>query len=144
MNRTKIKLIAVVLWMTVVACASQYAHDPNANTVVTVQYENEPERIILFELGKKTQVECAGKTEKQCAIFLYNSSYQYITEAEEMYQKKYYLSASVSYMQAMTRLVEAEIRLKGSGEETLQKTIKKKINFCRMKVKKMQHLDSLR
>ena len=59
MNKIKLS-IAMVLWFTVVACATHYAVDPNANTVVTVQYDDEPERIVLPEKGCKPQLDCTG------------------------------------------------------------------------------------
>ena len=57
-------------------------------------------------------------------------------------QKELYLSAMVEYMQASSRLIEAEIRLKKAKTESyeaykvvialgLEKQIKNKINFCK-------------
>ena len=140
MNKIKLS-IAMVLWFTVVACATHYAVDPNANTVVTVQYDDEPERIVLPEQGCKPQLDCTDKTEEQCAVALVKDSQKYITEGNKMAQKKHYLSASVEYMQAMSRLVEAEIRLKRvAPQHPLHNEIRKQINYCRIQVKRNQWL----
>lgn len=139
MSKLKIKFITVFLWLTVMACATQFIPDPNANTVVTVQYDDEPERIVVPEEGCKPQLDCTGKTEEQCAIALFEDSQKYIDEGEKMVQKKFYLTASVEYMQAMSRLIEAEIRLKRvNPRHPLQDDIRKRINHCRVKVKKIQ------
>ena len=138
MSKLKIKLIAVSLWMTVVACATQFMPDPNANTVLTVQYEDEAPRIVLRD-DCKAQLDCAGKTEEQCAIALFEDSQKYIDEGEKMEQKKFYLTATVEYMQAMSRLIEAEIRLKRVNPlHPLQDDIRRRMNHCRIKVKKIQ------
>lgn len=136
MNKIKLS-IAMVLWFTVVACATHYAVDPNANTVVTVQYDDEPERIVLPEKGCKPQLDCTGKTEEQCAVALYEDSQKFIDEGKNLADQRLYLSASIEYMQAMSRLIEAEIRLSGT-KHPLQSKINSRINHCKVQVKKMQ------
>ena len=94
-------------------CGPQYVQDPNARTVVTVQYENGPEKIVSPRGDEcQPQLDCSSKNEAECAIALYNASEVFIKEGEGLAAKELYLSASVEYMQAMTRLSEAEIRIK--------------------------------
>jgi len=141
MNKLKIKSIAVFVWLLTAACAAQFVADPNSSTVVTYSYDGEEEQIVMPEEGCKPQLDCTGKTEEQCAVALVEDSQKYITEGDEMVQKEYYLSASVEYMQAMSRLVEAEIRLKRvNPQHPLQNDIRKQINYCRIQVKRVQWL----
>jgi hypothetical protein len=92
------------------SCAPQYAQDPNAYVLVTSQYEDEPERIVISR-SKKSQYNCGKVTGARCALALYDNALTFITEAEGLVKKKLYMSARLSYMQALTRLTEAKIRL---------------------------------
>tara|TARA_R100000008_G_C3541517_1_gene145030 strand:+ start:501 stop:932 length:432 start_codon:yes stop_codon:yes gene_type:complete len=125
-----------------ISCGPQYAKDPNAHTVVTVSYEGGPERIVLPE-NCKPQLDCSKKTEAECAIALYKASESFIKEGEKLADKKLYLSASIEYMQAMTRLSEAEIRIKRIDEFKqwkivkdfkLEEKLKKRIKVCEKQI----------
>ena len=108
-------------------CGPQYVDDPNAYTVVTVQYEDGPVRVISPKGEEcRPQLDCSNKNEAECAIALYNASEAFIKEGEGLADKNLYLSASVEYMQAMTRLSEAEIRIKRIGA----KKITNNLNYC--------------
>jgi|18_taG_2_1085343.scaffolds.fasta_scaffold03027_4 hypothetical protein len=145
------KIYILVLFF-MYACAPHCAPlDPNARTVVTSQYDGGPEYLVRPEPGCKPQLDCSGKTEGQCAVALYEDSKKYIDEGQRMMDKKFYLSASAEYMQAMSRLVEAEIRIRNAKTDNyedwklamvggLEKNIKKRINFCRIQIKRVQWL----
>ena len=103
----------IFILLLLCGCGPQYIDDPNARTVVTVQYEDGPMRVISPKGEEcRSQLDCSSKNEAECAIALYNASEVFIKEGEGLAAKELYLSASVEYMQAMTRLSEAEIRIK--------------------------------
>jgi hypothetical protein len=56
-------------------------------------------------------LDCTGKSEVECAVGLFHAAEPYMDEGEELGTKELYASARVSYMQALCRLYEAEIRL---------------------------------
>ncbi len=129
-----------------ISCGPQYARDPNAHVLVTSKYENEPERII-WPRGKdcKPQLDCRNKSEAECAVALYYDSDKFIAEGKELTRKKLFLSATVEYMQALTRLSEAEIRLERAKTNNfedykvimqfnLKEKIEEKIKFCKKSI----------
>ena len=125
-----------------IGCGPQYIQDPNANVLVTYQYENGPVNIVFPE-NPKPQLDCSKKTEAECAIALYKASTKFIQEGKKLASKKLYLSASLEYIQAMTRLSEAEIRIKRIDKYNQWKTIKdfnleqklkKRIELCEKQV----------
>jgi len=125
-----------------ISCGPQYVQDPNAHTIVTVQYENEPPKVISPE-NSKSQLDCNKKTEAECAVALYKASTKFIQEGKRLAAKKLYLSASLEYIQAMTRLSEAEIRIKRIDEYNqwkiikdfnLEKKLKKRIKACERQI----------
>ena len=91
-------------------CGPQYAKDPNAHVLVTWQYEDGPENIVLPD-DCKPQLDCTDKSEAECSVALYHDSDKFIKQGDELIEKKLYLSASLEFMQALTRLSEAKIRL---------------------------------
>ena len=123
-----------------IACGPQHLRDPNAYVFVTSKYENEPERIISPKGDEcKPQLDCSKKTEAECAIALYNVSESFINEGKKLSNKELYLSARVEYMQAMTRLAEAEIRIKRIDDFDqwkrvqdfkLEQKLKERIKLC--------------
>jgi hypothetical protein len=115
--------------------------------LVTSQYENEPLRIIYPNAreGCRPQLDCTNKSEAECAIALYYDSDRFIKEGKKLIDKELYLSARVEFMQAMTRLVEAEIRVKRARLNNyndykiitqfgLDYKVKEKIDFCNEKI----------
>ena len=125
-------------------CGPQYVVDPNARTVVTVQYEDGPIRVVSPKGEEcRSQLDCSNKNEAECAIALYNASEAFIKEGEGLAAKELYLSASVEYMQAMTRLSEAEIRIeriedfkewKIVDDFQLKQKLAKRIKLCQQQI----------
>tara|TARA_R110000824_G_scaffold3750_2_gene17844 strand:- start:1174 stop:1617 length:444 start_codon:yes stop_codon:yes gene_type:complete len=125
------------------ACGPQWVQDPNASVVVTCQVDGGDEQIVL-QKNCKSQAACEGKTGAECAIALYRDALSLIKEAETLEDKKMFLSARVEYMLALSRLIEAEIRLKEAKVTNykdwkvavifgLEKKVQKKIKLCRRK-----------
>jgi len=103
-------LINIILILTIVSCGSQYVQDPNANVLVTYQYENEPPKIVFLPNSDcKPKINCNNKQGSECAVILYKKSESFIEEGSALKNKKLYLSAQLSYMQAMCRLAIAKI-----------------------------------
>jgi len=133
-------LTIVMLSVFFIGCGPQYAKDPNANVLVTIQYEDGPERIRLDD-DCKPQLDCTGKSEAECAVALYQDSERFVKEGEKLIAKKLYLSARVEFMQALTRLSEAEIRIERAKlnnyedykivmQFKLDHKVKQRIMFC--------------
>ena len=138
MNYLKLPLIIFFI-----SCGPQYVQDPNASVFVTSKYEDEPEKIISNYNGCKPQLDCTNKSEIECAAALYKDSHKFMDEGEDLTEKKLYISAKLEYMQALSRLIEAEIRVdraKISNFDSykkaikLEKNIKKYIDFCQKKL----------
>ena len=91
------------------ACAPHFPIDPNANTVVTYQYDGGPVNIV-FQDEHRSPIDCSKKTVAQCAIALYIDSESYIDTAKTLVSKKLYMSATLEYLQALTRLSLAKIK----------------------------------
>ena len=130
----------ITLMMFAVSCGPQYAKDPNANVLVTWQYEDGPVNINLPQ-NCEPQLDCTGMAESECAIALYYDSNKFIQQGQELIKKELYMSASIEFMQALTRLSESEIRAERSKtldyenykkvtEFDLEKKVKEKIKFC--------------
>ena len=100
--------------LLVCGCGPQYIEDPNTYVYVTSQYENEEPKVIYPNSNStcKPQLDCIGKTEVECAVALFHASKPFMDEGEELGKKELYASARITYMQALCRLYEAEIRLK--------------------------------
>ena len=132
----------IFILFLLISCGPQYIQDPNAHTVVTVKYDNGPEKLVWPE-ECKPQLDCSKKTEAECAIALYKASEAFIKEGEKLADKKLYLSASIEYIQAMTRLSEAEIRIKRVEEYNqwkmvqdfkLEQKLKERIKLCKKQI----------
>ena len=106
----KARIFALLI---VCACGPQFAEDPNAYVYVTSQYENQDPKVIYSNKNSdcKPQLDCTGKSEVECAVGLFHAAEPYMDEGEELGTKELYVSARGSYMQALCRLYEAEIRL---------------------------------
>ncbi|QDP51436.1 MAG: hypothetical protein GOVbin630_134 [Prokaryotic dsDNA virus sp.] len=120
------------------SCGPQYAPDPNARVLVISQYENEP-IVIHLPSNSPPQANCVDKTEVACARILFWDADKFILTAENLIKQKLYLSASLEYLQALTRLTEAHIRIKRLEkwtveEVTLKRLVYKKIKLCKMKI----------
>ena len=141
--KTKI-LISLTLFFC--SCAPQYAQDPNANILVTSQYENEPPKIVFLPNSScKSKIHCNNKKGADCAAALYNKSEPFIKEGKKLANKTLYLSAQLEYLQAMCRLSIAEITLQRSKTENyedwqvaiilgLEKKIKERIKLCERQI----------
>ena len=132
----------ILFLLTFYSCGPQYVQDPNAYVIVTSQYENEPPKVTSPE-NSKSQLDCSKKTEAECAVALYKASTKFIQEGKRLAAKKLYLSASLEYIQAMTRLSEAAIRIKRIDEYNqwkiikdfnLEKKLKKRIKACERQI----------
>ena len=134
------KKILLLLGTLLIACGPQYVRDPNTSVLVTSQYEDGPVKIILSE-NCNPQIDCSKKSEAECAVALYHDSDKFIEEGKNLIDKKLYVSAKIEFMQAMTRLAEAEIRLNRAKttnyqdyqivtQFNLDKKIKGKIQLC--------------
>ena len=141
--------LLAIAGLGIAACGPQYAKDPNANVLVTSQYEDGPVKIITNEKNCKSQVDCKNKTEAECAAALYNSSLSMIEQASEFTEKELYLSARLEYMHALCRLYEAEIRIKRAKTTNytdfkvistlkLDKLVAKSIAYCEKMRLKLQ------
>ena len=133
-------LYSTVLFFFIVSCGPQYVKDPNAKVLVTSQYEDGPVKII-FQDDCNPQLDCKDKSEAECAVALYHDSDNFIKEGKKLIEKKLYLSASLEFMQALTRLSEAKIRLDRAKLDNfqdyqivtqfgLEKKLKDKIDTC--------------
>ena len=133
-------LIIALCVISFVGCGPQYVQDPNASVLVTVQYEDGPVKNVPRE-NCKPQLDCTGKSEAECAVALYHDSDRFVKQGEKFIAKKLYLSARVEFMQAICRLVEAEIRLERAKlnnfedykivmQFKLDDKVKQKIKFC--------------
>jgi len=134
--------------LLVFGCGPQYVQDPNAHVLVTSQYEDEKPRIIYPDFNKecKPQLDCAGKTNVECAIALFDASKKCIEEGHTLAKKELYMSAKLEFLLALTRLSEAEIRLEKAKTETfddwkvvttlgLEKKIKNTIDYCQKMIR---------
>jgi len=140
------KIIFLILATFLFSCGPKYVKDPNANTVLVSQYEDEPPKIIFLNNGScKRQIDCTNKTKGECAAALYNDSREIIKKAKVLENKELYLSAKAEYMIAMCRLVEAEILISQVKTEDyedfvavttlgLEKAVKNKINLCERRI----------
>lgn len=115
------KWTIALLPILLLACGPQYVQDPNATVFVTSEYDDgfgnlEVKWIYPYQdpLLCKPQADCKNKDDLSCAVILYNDSLKYMKEGDKLAAQKYYLSASIEYLQALSRLYEAEIRLNRS------------------------------
>ena len=116
-----LKWSAILLPILFVACGPQYVQDPNATVFVTSEYDdgfgNKEIKWIYPYLDPslcKPQADCKNKDDLSCAVILYNDSLKYMKEGDKFASQNFYLSASIEYLQALSRLYEAEIRLNRS------------------------------
>ena len=134
--------------LLIIGCTRHYADDPNSHTLVTSQYENNPEEITSISKCKP-MVDCANKTLAECSIAHYNSSEKYIYEGERLITKKLYLSAKIEFMQAICRLEAADIFLEQAKLDNFQdyqmvirlrlkQKIKNKIKLCDKKINSLR------
>jgi len=136
--------ILISLTLFLYSCGPQYVQGPNAHVLVASKYENKPEKIIIPN-NSKPQYNYEEKKGAKYALILYNNALTLIEEAKGLAAKKMYLSAVLSYTQALTHLIEAEIRLKKSKTinyedyriavtDGLEKKIEEKIKFCKKQI----------
>jgi len=116
-----LKWSAILLPILFVACGPQYVQDPNATVFVSSEYD-----VGCGNLESKWMYPCLGfsagkpladdknKDDLSCAVILYNDSLKYMKEGDKFASQNFYLSASIEYLQALSRLYEAEIRLNRS------------------------------
>ena len=133
-------LYSTIFLFLIAGCGPQYVKDPNTRVLVTSQYEDGPVKII-FQDDCSPQLDCKNKSEAECAVALYHDSDNFIKEGHKLIEQKLYLSASLEFMQALTRLSEAEIRVERAKLDNfqdyqivtqfnLQEKIKEKIKTC--------------
>tara|TARA_R110000824_G_scaffold8737_4_gene39660 strand:- start:74872 stop:75315 length:444 start_codon:yes stop_codon:yes gene_type:complete len=138
----------IILSLLFSGCGPQYAKDPNAHVLVTSQYENEPPKIVYPSPNEecRPQLDCSKKSNVECAIALLDASKVCIKEAHELAEKKMYISAKLEFLLALTRLSEAEIRLKNAKTESfddwkvvttlgLEEKIKNTIDYCQKMIR---------
>ena len=130
-----IKLLPILL----LACGPQYVQHPNATVFVTSEYDdgfgNLEVRWIYPYLDPslcKPQANCKNKDDLSCAVILYDDSLKYMKEGDKLAAQNFYLSASIEYLQALSRLYEAEIRLKRAKHRNtgFYKKVQKRILKC--------------
>ena len=97
-------------------CSSNSSHldDPNAQVVVTSQYEGSAEKLILPSTTNcSPPFNCASKklVGANCAAALYNNAKEYMEEGITLELKGMYLAARVQYLMAECRLKKAQIVL---------------------------------
>ena len=141
---TKIKYLFFILFL--VGCTTNYVKDPNANVLVTSQYEDEAPKLIFLDNDSCTkQIDCAKKSKSECAVALFNDSMQIIKSAKDLESRKLYLSAKLDYMIALCRLIEVEIIINNAKADNhenwltftrlgLEKNVKSTINLCEKKI----------
>ena len=134
----KLLVFSLSIFLIAAACGHRFLSDPNANVILTSQYENGP-ITIHWSNNSKPQIDCKEKSEIKCATELYKEALALMISGEKLAEKKLYLSASLDYMLALTRLTEAEIRTNRIKnwkveEIKLRQKIKKQINFCKIKI----------
>ena len=138
-----LKWIIILLTTLFIACGPQYVQDPNATVFVTSEYDDgfgtlEIKWIYPFqELDLcNPQADCKDKDDLSCSIILYDDSYKYMVEGNKLFTQRLYISASIEYLQALSRLYEAEIRLRqaqhtGTG---FWEKVQKRISKCEKKL----------
>jgi len=134
----KLLVFSLSIFLIAAACGPQFLSDPNANVILTSQYEDGP-ITIHWSNNSKPQIDCKEKSEIKCAAALYKDALALMISGEKLAENKLYLSASLDYMLALTRLTEAEIRtnrIKNWKVEEIKfrQKIKKQINFCKIKI----------
>ena len=140
-----VKWTITLLPILLLACGPQYVQDPNATVFVTSEYDDgfgniEVNWIYPYQDPSlcKPQADCKNKDDLSCAVILYNDSLKHMKEGDKFASQNFYLSASIEYLQALSRLYEAEIRLNRSqhtGTGFMAK-VQKRILKC----KKMRNL----
>jgi hypothetical protein len=135
-----LKWIITLLSILLLACGPQYVQDPNATVFVTSEYDdgfgNLEVNWIYPYLDPslcKPQADCKNKDDLSCAVILYNDSLKYMKEGDKLAAQNFYLSASIEYLQALSRLYEAEIRLNRSQHRNtgFYKKVQKRILKCK-------------
>jgi len=134
-----LKWLTLVLLALFVACGPQFIQDPNATVFVTSEYDdgfgNKEVKWISPYLDSslcKPQADCKNKDDLSCAVILYNDSLKYMKEGDKLASQNFYLSASIEYLQALSRLYEAEIRLKRANHNKtgFYEKVQKRILIC--------------
>ena len=115
---TGLKWVLILLPIISIACGPQYVQDPNATVFVSSEYDDgfgnlEIKWVYPFqELHLcNPQADCKDKDDLSCSIVLYDDSHKYMIEGDKLFDQHLYISASIEYLQALSRLYEAEIRL---------------------------------
>ena len=139
-----LKWVIILLTTLFIACGPQYVQNPNAKVFVTSEYDDgfgnlEVKWIYPFQEPEqcKPQADCKDKDDLSCSIILYDDSLKYIKEGDKLASKKLYLSAAIEYLQALSRLYEAEIRL--DRAEHLKTGFSKKVQKRILKCEKILH-----
>lgn len=147
-NTWKIRGVILGVLMFFNGCTAHHPTDPNANTIVTYQYQNGPVNIVLQD-KHKSQIDCSDKTLATCAIALYIDSEKYINKGKNLTSKKLYLSATVEYLQALTRLSVAKIKAKeaklknyGEFKQVIEYNLEHKIDtrskYCNSQIERLR------
>jgi len=113
-----LKWIITLLPILLFACGPQYIQDPNATVFVTSEYDDGFGNLEVSWIYPyldpslcKPQADCTNKDDLSCSVILYDDAYKYMKEGDKLASQRLYLSASIEYLQALSRLYEAEIRL---------------------------------
>lgn len=130
----------LILFLALLAsCGPQFVQDPNATVFVSSEYDDgfgnlEVAWIYPFLEPKycKPQVDCKNKDNLSCSVILYDSAHKFMKEGDKLASQKLYLSASIEYLQALSRLYEAEIRLERAKhiKTGLYRKVQKRILKC--------------
>ena len=133
------KWVLILLPVLLVSCGPRFVQDPNATVFVSSEYNDgfgnlEVNWIYPFQEPKycKPQANCKNKDNLSCSIILYDDSRKYMKEGDKLASQKLYLSASIEYLQALSRLYEAEIRLKRAkhNKTGFYRKVQKRILKC--------------
>ena len=136
------KWLILVLSILFIACGPQFVQDPNATVFVTSQYEDGFGNVEVTWVYPwldpklcKPQADCKNKDDLSCSIILYDDSLKFMKEGDKLAREGLYLSASVEYLQARSRLYEAEIRLNRSNHTNtgFMEKVQKRILKCEKK-----------
>ena len=139
--------VAAFILLLVCSCGPQFVQDPNAHVFVTSEYDDgfgnlEIKWIYPYQDPAlcKPQADCKNKDDLSCSIILYDDAFKYMKEGDRLASQNFYLSASIEYLQALSRLYEAEIRL--SNAEHHRTGFMKKVQKRILKCEKMHDLYS--
>lgn len=142
------KLIFTIILFSL-SCAHQPTLDPNAVVCRSASYEQGP--VKFLGCNRKAADTCKEKTGAECSVVLYNSAQNHILEASSLADRKLYLSATLAYMQALSKLTQANIILGEAKLDNftdwqvavamgLEVKIKKGIDVCERRIRRLGQL----